>query len=275
MYTVGAVCYNIGKTGRMPRLFRSSILALFLSLSPAGPLPSQPAPAVIRLHGATTTIDRLIRPHRKAVETSTGLLLEVVGNATGPGLVDLVGGACDLALTSEPLDIALQAAKQAGQELDADEFEMVTVMHDEIVFIVHPSNPVSALTRAQIKDIHTGRLTNWSQLGGPSRPIIVFTDQISGGTRAMIRKEILNGEEYGAACRSVDTVRHVNRQVADLKGGFGGLGKGFVDPRRVKVIQTEPLVRPLGFIVRKGAVPPPVRRVIDAFLAEADKHERS
>ena len=46
----------------------------------------------VRLNGATTVIDRLVTPHKDAVEKKTGHKLEIVGNGTGKGLVDLHEG---------------------------------------------------------------------------------------------------------------------------------------------------------------------------------------
>lgn len=256
-----------------PRRWVVWIVAAVWVGCPAGVF-AQEAERVVRLHGATTTVKGLITPYKAAVERATGLTLEVVGNATGRGLVDLAEGRCDIALTSEPLDIAIIAAKNAGKELQAESFEIHAVMSDEIVFIVHPSNPVRELTWAQIRDIHTGKIKNWKEAGGPDMPIVVFTDAVTGGTRAMIKKIVMGNEAYGPASRPLEAVKFVNDQVAELKGGFGGLGKGFVNPKRVKVIVTDKVERPLGFITRKGETSEPVKKVIDAFAAEVAKAAR-
>ena len=255
----------------MKHAVRLAILMAAVMVGHPGGLFAKDVEEVVRLHGATTTVNGFITPYRAAVERATGLKLEITGNATGRGLVDLVEGRCDVALTSEPLEIAVLAAKNAGKDLQADAFEMQIVTHDEIVFIVHPSNPVRELSWAQIKDIHTGRIKNWNEVGGPTMRIIVFTDAITGGTRAMIKKIVLGGEDYGPDCRPLEAVRFVNDQVAELKGGFGGLGRGFVDTKRVKIVTTEKLERPLGFITKKGDVSANARKVMEAFQAEVAK----
>ena len=48
----------------------------------------------------------------------------------------------------------------------------------EIVFIVHANNPVTKLTLQQLSDIHTGKITNWKQLGGKDLPITVYSDAL-------------------------------------------------------------------------------------------------
>jgi phosphate transport system substrate-binding protein len=222
----------------------------------------------IRLNGATTCINSVINPHRAAVEKATGFELKIVGNATGKGLVDLSEGRCDASLTSEPLDIAIEAAAVAGGKLNAGDYRLHEVKTENIVFVVHPSNPVNELTHDQIRKIHIGEITNWKQVGGPDLAIVVFTDAVTGGTRAMVKRVVMNGEPYSTTCRALDTVRLVAYYVAELKSGFGAVGRSFADPKKVKILETEKVVRPLGFIT-KGEPAVPIRQVIDAFRAEA------
>ena len=78
----------------------------------------------------------------------------------------------------------------------------------------------------------------------------------------------MGGQEYAQAARALDAVKKVNDMVAVTENGIGGLGLGFVDPKAVKVIDTQRVERPLGFIT----IGPPsdkVRKVIEAFRKEA------
>ncbi len=224
----------------------------------------------VRLHGATTVIDRLINPHKAAVEKATGLTLEIVGNATGKGLVDLVEGRTDASLCSEPVEIAVAAAKVAGKVVDRSKLQFSVAMHDEIVFVVNPSNPVSSLTTAQLRDIHTGKIKNWKEVGGKDAPITVFTDTVTGGTRAMIKQVVMGGQEYSASALPMTSVKKAGDMVAADPNGIAGLGRGFVDAGKMKVVQSSKIERPLGFITI-GAPSAKVKKVIDAFTAEAKK----
>src|SRR3954465_9584480 len=111
----------------------------------------------VRLAGATTVVNVVITPNRAAVEKSTGHTLEINGNATGRGMVDLSDGKADAAMVSEPMDIALAAAEVAGKKLDGSKFKMHEIRKDEIVFVVNAANPVKKLTLQQLSDIHTGK----------------------------------------------------------------------------------------------------------------------
>jgi phosphate transport system substrate-binding protein len=224
----------------------------------------------VKLHGATTVVDVVINPYRNAVQQKTGHTLEIVGNATGKGLVDLSDGKADASLVSEPLDIAVAAAATAGKSIDAGSLRMYELRKDEILFVVHPSNPVGALTWEQLRDIHTGKISNWKQVGGKDAQINVYSDALTGGTRAMVKKVVLGGAEYGDNVKSLTAVKRVAELVAQDPNGVGGVGRGFVDPAKDKVVQTKKIERPLA-IVTIGEASPKVKQVVEAFRAEVSK----
>ena len=58
-----------------------------------------------------------------------------------------------------------------------------TVALDGVAVIVHPSNPVSGLTLAQLEQVFTGQVDNWSALGGPDAPVAVYGREAGSGTR--------------------------------------------------------------------------------------------
>jgi phosphate transport system substrate-binding protein len=219
----------------------------------------------VKLYGAASVVDRLINPHKDAVEKATGYALAVVSSNAGKGLIDLVEGKCD---ASASVETVAQAAKAAGKEVDISKLQMTVVKMDEVVFIVHPSNSVNKLTWEQIRDIHTGKITNWREVGGKDMAIVVFTDSLASATRGLIKQAVMGGQEYAQDANALDAVKKVNDRVAVTETGIGGLGLGFVDPKAVKVIDTQKVERPLGFIT----IGPPsdkVRKVIEAFRKEA------
>lgn len=221
----------------------------------------------VKLAGATTVVNVVVNPYRAAVEKSTGHTLEINGNATGRGMVDLSDGKCDGAMVSEPMDIALAAAEVAGKKLDGSKFQMHELRKDEIVFVVHPKNPVTKLTWQQLSDIHTGKITNWKQVGGKDLPITVYSDALTGGTRAMIKKVVMNNQEYASSVKSLTSVSRVAELVPGDEAAIGGLGRGFVKADgKNRIVETAKIERPLA-IVTIGDPQPKVKQVIDGFRA--------
>jgi phosphate transport system substrate-binding protein len=223
----------------------------------------------VKLAGATTVANVVVNPYRATVERATGHTLEINGNATGKGMVDLSEGKCDAAMVSEPMDIALAAAETAGKKLDGSKFQMHELRKDEIVFIVNASNPVSKLSLQQLSDIHTGKITNWKQVGGKDLPITVYSDAVTGGTRAMVRKVVMGNAEYAGGVKSLTSVSRIADLVPGDESGIGGLGRGFVkSDGKTRIVETSRIERPLA-LVTVGDPSPKVKQVIEAFRSAA------
>ncbi len=222
----------------------------------------------VRLHGATTVVNVLVNPHRAEVEKASGHTLAIVGNATGKGLVDLVDGKADASMSSEPLDIAIAAAEVAGKKIDPATLQFFPVKTDEIVFVVHPSNPVTKLSWEQLADIHTGKITNWKQVGGKDLAITVYSDAVTGGTRAMVKKVVMGNVDYAASVKSLTSVSRVAELISKDESGVGGTGKGFALSGKNTIVQTKIIERPLGFVTI-GAPSANVSKVIEVFKTAA------
>lgn len=220
----------------------------------------------VKLNGAASVVTDLVAPHKVAVEKATGYTLVIDKSNAGKGLIDLADGKCDAAMASASLDAIVKAARSAGLTKPVTDLKLHVIKKSEVVFIVHPSNPVKSLTWEQIKDIHTGKFVNWKELGGKDLPITIYTDAKASATRGLIKQVVMANSEYAASARAVDFVKQVNDKVALDASGIGGLGLGFVVPGQVSVVATKKIERPLGFIT-VGAPSAKMQKVIDAFKA--------
>lgn len=230
------------------------------------------APAVhadtVKISGASTVYNVVVKPTQDKVMKASGHTLEVVNSNTGKGLADLVSGSVNLSMVSEPMDIAVEAAANNGAKVDAKAVQFHEIRKDEIVFVVHPSNPVGKLSWEQIRDIETGKITNWKDVGGKDLAISVYTENPTGGTRAMIRKVVHGGAEFAATAKQQTSVKRVAEMVVSDEGGIGGVGRGFANEVKGKIIETKKIERPLGF-ASMGAPSPAAKAVIEAFAREA------
>lgn len=223
-------------------------------------------PRTIRLHGAASVVDALVRPRQGEVQRRTGLVLAVVRSNAGQGLRDLVEGRCELALASASLEATLAAARAAGLAGEVPDLRHHVVATSEVVFVVHPGNPVKALSWAELAAIHTGALTRWSAVGGRDEAIEVVTDAAASATRALVRQVVMGGAEYGPGARALAAVSDVNEVVAVTPAAIGALGLELVDRARVAVVRTERVERPLA-LVSRGAPGHDEAAVIEAFRA--------
>lgn len=104
-----------------------------------------------------------------------------------------------LNIADRKVDLALLAAptpeEQAYLEEQGVSIEMKLYGGDGLVFIGNAANPVTDLTHEQILAIYRGEITNWSQLGGPDHPIIVYYRDEQSGSQRLFKNLVFKGEE--------------------------------------------------------------------------------
>ncbi|NER25543.1 MAG: PstS family phosphate ABC transporter substrate-binding protein [Symploca sp. SIO1C2] len=109
-----------------------------------------------------------------------------------------------------------EQAEQRGFSL-----KQIPVAIDGIAVAVHPELQIPGLTISQLKDIYTGKVSNWNQLNGPDLLIKPYSRSIQeGGTIEFFVENVLEGEEFGDNVIIVPTTTQSLRKVADALGGI-------------------------------------------------------
>ncbi len=126
-----------------------------------------------------------------------------VGRTTSrEALVDLADGRSRLAVLSrEPNESEVEALSSGEPD-----FITRTVAHDALAVIVHGDNPVEDLTVGQLKDIFTGKITNWREVGGEDRAIRPLVRDRNSGTYEVFQDMVLDGAEYGESVYPCSTM---------------------------------------------------------------------
>ncbi len=99
---------------------------------------------------------------------------------------------------------------------------------DGIAVVTDPNNTVSDLTRDQLIQIYTGEVTNWSDLGGESLPIVVVGREAGSGTRGAF-EEILEIEDQCQYANELDSTGAVMARVASTPGAIGYVSLDVLD----------------------------------------------
>ena len=116
--------------------------------------------------------------------------------------------------------------KSAGKEV-----EEVIVGHDALAVVVHPSNPVKQLTRQQLEDIFRGKITNWKQVGGDDRKIVVYSRETSSGTYEFFKESVLKNKNYMSSSLSMPATGAIIQSVSQTRGAIGYVGLAYLSPR--------------------------------------------
>ena len=161
-----------------------------------------------------------------------GVNITVSESGSGNGAKALVNGTCDVADMSRFMkDTEFKAASDAGRMPVAH-----VVALDGLPVLVHPSNPVKGLTIDQVRDIYRGTITNWSQVGGPNRPIVIISRDTNSGTYETFETLVMQNEQMAAGVEYVGSNGAVRQRVQSTPNAIGYAGLGFVD-RTVKALE--------------------------------------
>lgn len=243
----------------LPRLLLSGVLPALLSAGCAH------AGRALEIYGSTTVEKEVMAPLLQVFEKETGIPLKLHGVGTGQGMVALLQGKADVAMASESLEDAILSAMKHGLTLEAPANLMYhELSKDRMLVVVNKHNPVVELTRSQLKDIHTGKITNWQAVGGGNLPIRVITSHVGSATRAVFQKLIMGGEKYAKGAREVDSTPLELNLVSHAEGGIGVVSATFFaqNAGMAKFIEAPLLTRPLGLITI-GQPSAEVRKLID------------
>ena len=131
------------------------------------------------------------------------------------------------AVLSGQSDIGNSSRNLAEDELAEGAVENIVAI-DGIAVVTDPNNTVSDLTRDQLIQIYTGEVTNWSDLGGESLPIVVVGREAGSGTRGAF-EEILEIEDQCQYANELDSTGAVMARVASTPGAIGYVSLDVLD----------------------------------------------
>ncbi|MGI6055211.1 MAG: phosphate ABC transporter substrate-binding protein [Clostridium sp.] len=147
---------------------------------------------------------------------------EFTGSSAGVEAV--LAGQCDIGNSSRNL-------KDEEKEKGAAE-NIVAI--DGIAVVTDPSNTAADLTKDQLTEIYTGKVTNWKDVGGSDMPVVVVGREAGSGTRGAF-EEILGVEDACAYANELDSTGAVMAKVASTPGAIGYVSLDVIDDT-VKVL---------------------------------------
>lgn len=181
----------------------------------------------ITITGSTTVLPIAQKAAEEYMKRHPQVRISVAGTGSGDGIRSLIEGTCDIADASrdlKPKEKALLKAK--GIRLVKH-----VVALDCIVAVVHPSNPVDDLSLAQLRDIYTGRVRDWKQVGGRPGPVVAISRDSSSGTFEVWNHKVLQGARVRPDAQLQASNGAVAQAVAGNRYAIGYLGLGYLNPR--------------------------------------------
>lgn len=136
---------------------------------------------------------------------------------SGTGIEMLLSDELDFSQSSRPLIAEEQAAaQQKGYALG-----QIVIAIDGIAIAVNPDLGVEGLTVEQLKQIYSGEVTNWQELGGPDAKILPYARSVKdSGTAEFFSEAVLDGEQYAPRVQFVENTTIGIQRVSDDIGGI-------------------------------------------------------
>jgi phosphate transport system substrate-binding protein len=208
--------------------------ALLLGLLACGSAPQTGESATggssIQNKGSDTMVNLALAWAQAYGEIYPEVQIAVTGGGSGTGIASLINGTVDMANASREIK-----AEERQRALDngVEPVEHV-VAGDAIAIVVHPSNPVDGLTIPQLSDIYSGQITNWRQVGGEDRPIVLLSRESNSGTHVFFLENVVRqGQEGNDTLFSPDTLlmpssEGISAEVRQNPNAIGYDGLGYV-----------------------------------------------
>jgi phosphate transport system substrate-binding protein len=187
--------------------------------------------------------------------------ISVTGGGSGTGIAALINGSTSIANASREMkEEELRQAEERG----IAPVEHVVAM-DAIAVVVNPRNPVDQLSIPQISDIYVGRTTNWQEVGGEDRPIVLASRESNSGIYMYFLENVVrrgdpnNDDLFSPEALLLPSSEVIGLEVAQNPNAIGYDGLGYVTPQqktvRVAVNQAGPFVPPTAETVNEGTYP--------------------
>jgi phosphate transport system substrate-binding protein len=183
---------------------------------------SAPAARSVTIKGSDTMVilgQRWAETYRKE---NPDKRIQVTGGGSGTGIAALINGGTDICEASRPMKDKEKAMVRTRHGKDVSE---IPVALDGIAIYVPESSPMQSISKAQLKSIYTGTITNWRDVGGKDQRIVAYSRENNSGTYVFFKEHVLNNEDFARDIQTLPgtaaVVNAVSKDPASL--GYGGI----------------------------------------------------
>jgi phosphate transport system substrate-binding protein len=181
--------------------------------------------------------------------------IQVTGGGSGTGIAALINGGTDICEASRPMK---DKEKEMVKARHGKEPVETPVALDGVAIYVHQSSPIQRLTQIQLKQVYTGRVINWRDLGGPDQRIVAYSRENNSGTYVFFKEHVLNNEDFARDIQTLPgtaaVVNAVSKDPASL--GYGGVAySSGIKDLAISKDQTSEAVKPSLENVQSGKYP--------------------
>lgn len=171
------------------------------------------------------------------MQKTPGTKVQVTGGGSGTGFAALQNKQTDIANASRK--IRAKEIEQCIKAFGKRPREYAVAM-DGLSVYVNEKNSVGVLSLEELRDIFTGKVTNWKDVGGADAPIILYSRENSSGTYEFFKEKVLQGKDFAAKAQTLAGTAQVLQAVASDANaiGYGGAAYG-AGAKHIKVSEAK------------------------------------
>lgn len=170
--------------------------------------------------GGTAHIPVMKQAAQNIMAANPDIRISVAGGGSGVGVQKVGEGLVHIGNTGRPL-----------KDTEVQKYGLQTFPFaiDGVAIVVNPANSVAALSKAQLKDIYAGTITNWKALGGADAPISLYVREDGSGTREVFEERALDKGQASPKANVVNSNGAMKTIVGQDKNAIGYVGIGHLD----------------------------------------------
>ena len=174
----------------------------------------------IMISGGTAHIPVMKDAARNIMSINPNIRISIAGGGSGVGIKQVGEGLVNIGNTGRT---------PTNEEVAKYGLKMFKWAIDGVGVIVHKKNPVKSLKKNDLIKIYSGEIVNWKQLGGPNRPINVYTRDEASGTREVFWEKGLGKKTITLKANVVVSNGAMKSAVANDPNGIGYVSVGHMD----------------------------------------------
>lgn len=209
------------KRGILAALLLLCGMSTAFAAAPATPLDAfKGQKGVIDIAGGTAHIPVMKEAAKQIMEANPDVRITVAGGGSGVGVQKVGEGIVQIGNTGRALKPA-----------EVEKYGLVTFPFaiDGVAVAVNPANKVAGLTKAQIKDIFSGKVANWKDVGGTDAAISLYVREDGSGTRETFEERAMDKGTSAAGANVVNSNGAMKTAISQDPNAIGYVGIGHLD----------------------------------------------